>query len=71
MESYTPSVDGTMKTQSLQEILSQLSPEEQAAVRGFIQFIRGRKESSRPRDFASAVEEFIAAHPDLLQRLST
>ncbi|HUU13539.1 MAG TPA: hypothetical protein VM182_07495 [Terriglobia bacterium] len=60
-----------MKAQSLQEIFSQLSPEEQVAVRDFIQFIKGRKESSRPTDFAAAVEEFIAAHPDLLQRLAT
>lgn len=60
-----------MEPQSLEEIISQLSPDEQAAVRDFIQFIKVRKEASRPAGFAAGVEEFIAVHPDLVRRLTT
>jgi hypothetical protein len=59
-----------MKTESLPEIVAQLSPEEQAAVREFIDFLRGRKSASGHTPFLAAVDEFIAAHAELLRRLA-
>lgn len=56
-----------MKAEKLTELVSQLTPEEQSAVRKFIEFIKGRKEKSI---FLSAVDEFIAEHPELLRRLA-
>ena len=55
-----------MATQTLVEIVSALSPEEQAAVREFVDFLKGRSRSP----FLTAVDEFISEHPDLLRRLA-
>ena len=49
--------------------VSTLNPQEQAAVREFIAFLKQRRES-RQSPFLAAVDEFIAQHPDLLQRLA-
>ncbi len=57
-----------MKTEKLTELVAQLTTDEQAAVRQFIQFIKGRKENASP--FLAAIEEFIAEHPELLRRLA-
>jgi hypothetical protein len=47
-------------------LVAQLSPEEQAAVKEFIVFLKGRKATR----FLPALDEFIAAHPELLPRLA-
>jgi hypothetical protein len=54
----------------LSELISRLAPEEQSAVREFIQFLRARQREAGTGAFLSAVEEFIAAHPELLRRLA-
>ncbi len=63
-----------MGPEKLTELVVQLTPDEQAAVRQFIEFIKGRKEnaSSSKVDlrFLAAIEEFIAEHPELLRRLA-
>jgi hypothetical protein len=59
-----------MKQASLAEVVSQLSPEEQVAVREFIDFIRQTKQRAEVTPFLRAVDEFIAAHPELLRRLA-
>ena len=55
-----------MKPEDLTNLVTQLSPEEQAAVKEFIVFLKARKEPP----FLAAVDEFIAAHPELLRRLA-
>lgn len=64
-----------MEAEKLAQIVSQLSPEEQAAVKEFIAYLkergRQRASSSRPSaSFQSALDEFISAHPELLRRLA-
>jgi hypothetical protein len=54
-----------MAAQSLTELVATLTPQEEAAVREFIAYLK-RHESP----FLGAAEEFIAQHPDLLQRLA-
>jgi len=54
-----------MATQPLAEIVAALDPREEAAVREFIDYLKRRKSP-----FLAAVDEFIAEHPDLLQRLA-
>jgi hypothetical protein len=53
----------------LTEIVSSLSPEEQVAVIGFIDYLKGRNAPSSSL-FLQAAEHFMAEHPDLLKRLS-
>lgn len=51
------------------EMVNALTPEEQAAVREFVEFLRQRDErASSP--FLSAAQEFIDQHPELLRRLA-
>jgi hypothetical protein len=57
-------------SENLTEMVSQLSQEEQAAVREFIEFIRRNKSPQAGTPFLAAVEEFITAHPELLRRLA-
>lgn len=59
-----------MTSENFTELVSQLSPEEKAAVREFIEFIKRRKNESELTPFLAAIEEFMAAHPELLRRLS-
>jgi hypothetical protein len=56
-----------MPTGSLIEIVNALTPEQQAAVREFIDFLKTRPDSSR---FSAAVAEFLDEHPELLRRLA-
>jgi len=58
-----------MPRESLIDIVNTLNPEEQAAVREFIEVLKRRTES-QGSSFLTAVDEFIADHPDLLQRLA-
>ncbi len=55
-----------MKAENLSELISRLTPDEQEAVREFVEFIKNKKEAP----FLGAVEEFIAAHPELLRLLA-
>ena len=54
-----------MSDEELIDLVAQLSPDEQAALREFI-FLKGRKGTP----FFAAVEEFIAAYPELFRRLA-
>ena len=58
-----------MNHEPLVELVAQLSAEEQAAVREFVNFLRERRAAS-PSPFLAAVDEFMAAHPELLRRLA-
>jgi hypothetical protein len=55
-----------MSAEELTRLVTQLSPEEQSVVKEFIVFLKGRKGSP----FLAAIEEFVAAHPELLRRLA-
>jgi hypothetical protein len=59
-----------MTPEGFRELISQLSPEEQAAVQEFVKYLRNRRTASTETSFLAAVDEFIAAHPELLRRLA-
>jgi hypothetical protein len=59
-----------MTPEGFTELISQLSPEEQAAVHQFVKYLRNRRTSSAENSFLAAVDEFIATHPELLRRLA-
>ena len=59
-----------MSAAELHQLVSELSPEERLQVERFIRFLRERNGKSPEPSFAAAVEEFIAAHPELLRRLA-
>jgi hypothetical protein len=54
----------------LANLVSELSAEEQSAVREYIEFLRERKTKLPQTPFSAALDEFIAAHPELLRRLA-
>ena len=56
-----------MPQEHLIEMVVALTPEDQAAVREFIEFLRKRTPESR---FLNAADEFIEQHPELLRRLA-
>jgi hypothetical protein len=59
-----------MATESLSELVRSLTPQEQEAVRQFIDYLK-RGDSARSQSpFLEAADEFIAQHPELLQRLA-
>jgi hypothetical protein len=58
-----------MPLQALAELVNALTPEEQAAVREFIDFLK-RRTGSPDSPFLVAVDEFMDEHPDLLRRLA-
>jgi Mn-containing catalase len=53
----------------LAQIVNALTPEQQAAVREFIEFLH-KREKSHTTDFLAAVDEFIREHPELLRPLA-
>ena len=59
-----------MSSNNLTEMVSQLSQDEQTAVREFIEFMKRRKGTSGVSPFLIAIEEFMAEHPELLRRLA-
>lgn len=60
-----------MATQSLTEVVQSLTPPQQEAVLQFIEYIKRPDNSTRsPSAFVRAADEFIAQHPELLQRLA-
>jgi len=58
-----------MPSESLIDAVNSLSPEEQASVLQFIDYLK-RRNNFRPSAFLQAAEQFIAEHPELLHRLS-
>jgi hypothetical protein len=59
-----------MKAEDLTQLVSQLSQEEQSAVRDFITFLKERNGKSPHISFQAAMGESIATHPELLRRLA-
>ena len=60
-----------MATESLVDVVRSLTPQEQDAVRQFVDYLKRRPaslESESP--FLRAADEFIAEHPELLRRLA-
>lgn len=55
-----------MAADNLADLIRTLSPEEQESVREFVLFLKRRSSSA----FHSAVNEFVAEHPELLRRLA-
>jgi len=54
---------------NLIDAVNSLSPEEQASVLQFIDYLK-RQNTSGTSAFLQAAEQFIAEHPELLHRLS-
>lgn len=59
-----------MIPESLVEEIARLTPEEQAAVREFIQFLKRKSPPATGSPFLAAIDEFIKSHPELLRRLA-
>jgi arsenate reductase-like glutaredoxin family protein len=59
-----------MSPEDLSQIVSELSPAQRSAVKEFITFLKERNGKSPETSFQAAVDEFIAAHPELLRRLA-
>ena len=59
-----------MMLEDVTQLVSQLSPEEQSAVREFIAFLKRRNGQAPQTPFQAALDEFVAAHPELLRRLA-
>jgi hypothetical protein len=59
-----------MKRENLAEIVRTLTPEEEAAVREFIDFLKQKTRPSPHSQFLAAIDEFIEQHPELLRRLA-
>ena len=60
-----------MAAESLADIIGALTPQEQDAVRQFIEHLVGRSVAGRCQPpFLQAADDFIAEHPELLRRLA-
>jgi hypothetical protein len=59
-----------MSPANLSQLVSELSPAEQSAVKEFISYLKGRNGKTPGDSFQAAIDEFIAAHPELLRRLA-
>ena len=60
-----------MTTERLAEVFRSLTPQEQEAVLQFIDYLKRRDDLKRSQSpFLQAADEFIAQHPELLQRLA-
>ena len=55
--------------ENLLEAVASLTPEQQEAVRRFVEYLRGRPERG-PGAFLEAAQDFIAEHPELLRQLA-
>lgn len=58
-----------MPAENLVDMVVALTPEDQLAVREFIEFLRQRAQAPES-PFLAAADEFIAQHPELLRRLA-
>jgi len=60
-----------MAADSLADVVRSLTPKEQDAVRQFVDYLKGRHASDQCESpILQAADEFIAQHPELLQRLA-
>lgn len=59
-----------MAADNLAQVVSELSAEERDVVLEFIRFLKKQPGKGAESSFLAAVEEFIAAHPELLRRLA-
>jgi hypothetical protein len=59
-----------MRPKDLGQLVSELSPAEQSAVKEFIVFLKERNGKPPETSFQAAIDEFISAHPELLRRLA-
>lgn len=60
-----------MSPEELGKEVESLTPEEQASVLRFIEYLKGRAASPAVGSpFLRAADEFIAEHPELLRRLA-
>ncbi|HEV2351124.1 MAG TPA: hypothetical protein VG028_14885 [Terriglobia bacterium] len=59
-----------MKTETLAEIVSRLTPERQAMVRKFIEYMEDPASRTDDTPILRAAEEFMAEHPELLRLLA-
>lgn len=59
-----------MEPDSLAEEMRRLTPEQQAAVRDFIKFLKQKSQPAPNSPFLAAIDEFIESHPELLRRLA-
>ncbi len=59
-----------MSAEDLNQLVSELSSAEQSAVKEFITFLKQRNGKPPETTFQAAIDEFIAAHPELLRRLA-
>ena len=60
-----------MAAESLSDVVRSLTPQQQDAVRRFIDYLKGRDTSVGSQSpFLQAVDEFIDEHPELLRRLA-
>jgi len=59
-----------MEPENLTQLVSQLSPEEQSAVKEFITFLKEHHGKQPQTAFLAAIDDFIAAHPELLRRVA-
>ncbi|MEP7364200.1 MAG: hypothetical protein ABI972_13170 [Acidobacteriota bacterium] len=53
----------------LVEAIHSLAPEDQESVRAFVEFLKGKAQSS-PSPFLCAADEFIEQHPELIRHLA-
>ena len=58
-----------MPSERLIDAVNSLSPDEETSVLEFIGYLR-RQKAVGPSPFLQAAEKFMAAHPELLHRLS-
>jgi hypothetical protein len=60
-----------MAAENLADVVLSLTPQEQDAVRQFVDYLRQRRAApSSESQFLQAAEEFMAQHPELLRRLA-
>jgi hypothetical protein len=58
------------QTENLAELVTRLSPDKQAAVRKFIEFIEDPEHKSEDTPFLRAVDEFMAENSELMRLLA-
>jgi hypothetical protein len=56
--------------EDLSQLVSDLSPADQSAVKEFIPFLKQRNGKLPGTSFQAAIDEFITNHPELLRRLA-
>jgi hypothetical protein len=60
-----------MAAETPADVVRSLTPQEQDAVRQFIDYLNGRASSVRSQTpFLKAADQFIAEHPEFLRRLA-